>query len=243
MAAFGEPVDDKAELPSWAWLWLPPCLILAELAFRIIDEPLYRRLWHGEDGPMENGTVVLALPAIFVGILLARQVSAFPYRWVWGWMILTALGAFYFAGEELSWGQHWFGWATPETVGRLNDQGETNLHNMSSWLDQKPRLMLELWVLFGGILYQPWRRWRDLSLQPGHWAYWIMPTPIVLPTALLAILVKLPERLKDWFDIPFVPPLDIRHSETQEFYFALFLSLYLCSVYARLRRHQRMMRA
>ena len=35
----------------------------------------------------------------------------------------------------------WFGWETPEYIARINDQGETSLHNMSSWLDHNSPLI------------------------------------------------------------------------------------------------------
>jgi hypothetical protein len=38
---------------------------------------------------------------------------------------VIALAAFFFAGEEISWGQTYFGWGTPEN----HLAGETNLHN------------------------------------------------------------------------------------------------------------------
>ena len=49
-------------------------------------------------------------------------------------MQLALLGAFFFVafGEEASWGQHWFGFSTPEGLKKLNAQEETNLHNL--WL-------------------------------------------------------------------------------------------------------------
>ena len=43
-----------------------------------------------------------------------------------------ALGAFFVAGEELAWGQHIFGWSTPEALEAVNVQQETTLHNISS---------------------------------------------------------------------------------------------------------------
>lgn len=45
--------------------------------------------------------------------------------------LLLALFFFVAFGEELSWGQHYFGYATPESLAGLNQQGELNLHNLS----------------------------------------------------------------------------------------------------------------
>ncbi len=225
-----------ADLPAWAWLWFPPVMLLAELGTRLYDEPIYRRVWDSELGPLENGTVIVLLPGIVAGLLALRYRSLLPARWLVGWILLFVLGSVYLGGEEASWGQHWFGWQTPESLRALNDQQETNLHNMSSWLDQKPRLLLELWVLFGGILLPLWRGRVGVLLPPGHWGYWFWPSRALLPTALLAILINVPDRLNDWFGLPIPPPFDIRLSETQEYYFALFLGLYLCSIFVRLRR-------
>jgi hypothetical protein len=43
-----------------------------------------------------------------------------------------ALGALFVAGEEISWGQRLFGWSTPESLGAINHQDETNVHNIHS---------------------------------------------------------------------------------------------------------------
>lgn len=224
------------QLPVWAWLWLPIAAIVIELGFRMINEPLYRTLWQSELGPVETGTVVVLLPGIIAGLFALRYVRFLPTRWLAGWLVVAILGSIYFCGEEASWGQHWLGWETPEAMGNLNDQGETNLHNTSSWLDQKPRLALELGVLVGGLLYPLFLLAGRLprSNQATDPQYWLWPTGQQLPTAVLAIAIGLPQRLEKWFGWPIPYPLDIRASETQEFYFALFLALYLFSFQRRL---------
>jgi hypothetical protein len=224
-------------LPKWAWLWLPIAVLVVELAFRVINEPLYRRLWESELGPLESGTVLVLLPGLVAGSLALAWRDRLPTAWLAGWLLLIVAGSAYFGGEEASWGQHWFGWATPEGLRELNDQRETNLHNVSSWLDQKPRLLLELGVLVGGLLYPAYLRFRRRPRpnDPADYWYWLWPSRELLPTALLAIAIGLPQRLEKWFGLPIVPPLDIRASETQEFFFALFLTLYLCSFHLRLK--------
>lgn len=46
--------------------------------------------------------------------------------------LAMALGTFFVAGEEIAWGQHIFGWRTPEALKAVNVQQETTLHNISS---------------------------------------------------------------------------------------------------------------
>ena len=50
------------------------------------------------------------------------------------------LGLLFFVclGEEISWGQHLFGWQTPDVIRDLNYQEETNLHNMGVFHPRNP---------------------------------------------------------------------------------------------------------
>lgn len=221
------------------WLWFPPLLLIIQVTAYLIDRPFYNRWIDGELGLIEMGTVAVVLPGVVAGILIWRARRLLPTAWLSYWYLLVTLGCVYFAGEELSWGQHLLGWQTPESLQTLNDQQETNLHNISSWLDQKPRLFLELWVVIGGLIVPLWGRIKDSAPNSiKDWRYWFWPSQVCLLTAALVVLVKLPEKLNDWFDVPRPPPLDMRVSETQEYYFGLFLSLYLASVYVRLRHRK-----
>ena len=230
MAASAE--DPHNDLPSWLWLWFPPLLLIVQLAWRGYDYNAYRQLVESEQGLVELATPVVLLVGVFAGAALWWRRHKIAYPWVRVWLALVTLGCVYFAGEEMSWGQHLVGWETPAFLSNLNDQGETNLHNMSSWFDQKPRLALEIWVLLGGIAYPLLRSCRRTPALDG-WRYCFWPTKVVMPTAILALVVRLPERLKPVFDIT-VWPLEIRYSETQEYYYALFLSIYLLSLARRL---------
>ena len=153
-------------LPSWAWIWLPIASLAVELGFRMLNEPVYRILWQSELGPVETGTVVVLLSGILAGLIALQKVGKLPTRWLTGWLILAIVGSIYFCGEEASWGQHWLGWETPQAMSNLNDQDETNLHNISSWLDQKPRFLLELGILVGGLLY-PLYLWLRRRTRPS----------------------------------------------------------------------------
>ncbi len=64
-------------------------------------------------------------------LLRGRQHSEQHRREVWVWGFL-ALFFFVAAGEELSWGQHMFGFTPPQAVSQLSRQEEFNLHNL--WL-------------------------------------------------------------------------------------------------------------
>lgn len=48
------------------------------------------------------------------------------------WLAGFTLLCFVALGEELSWGQHVFGFETPNTFGDINNQGEVNIHNINA---------------------------------------------------------------------------------------------------------------
>ncbi len=125
------------------------------------------------------------------------------------------------------------GWGTPEWVKEVNDQRETNLHNTSSWFDQKPRVLLEIFIFVFGIFLPLKRKLQGIDLPREGWQYWLCPTMVCLPAAILAIFSRMPERIKTMFDMS-ENIVDIRTSEVQELYFAIFLMIYLLSIRKRL---------
>jgi len=64
--------------------------------------------------------------------------------------LLLALGTFFVAGEEISWGQRIFGWSTPDTLDAINHQGETNVHNIR-WVQTALGYVLLLGAAYGTI--------------------------------------------------------------------------------------------
>lgn len=222
-------------LPTWLWLWFPIALALFLLSLIVFYPHLIAPLINAEGGIVELATPLILLPAVISGVMSFRYISRLPARWLAGWIVIITAASLYFAGEELSWGQQLFHWDTPEAISELNDQDETNIHNISSWFDQKPRILLELWVLIGGVIIPLVYRYKSISLQVADWRYWFWPHINCMPAAVLAIVVKLPERYRDLGgELPYT--LGLRYSEMQELFFAVFLALYLLSVYRKLSR-------
>lgn len=224
------PPGDPDMLPSLWWLWLPIAAILALLAVDQLFPPGARSWVGSEQGLVEFLHVVLPLAGMLVALRMLFMPEQRQHPWLWLWLALAAAGSFYVAGEEASWGQHYLQWATPESWQAINDQGETNLHNTSSWFDQKPRILLELGVVIGGILI-PLAALRRPDIRRMRFAV-IFPPLICLPSALLAEIARASERLLDLLD----PGTQIfsRASEVQETYFYFFILLYLIVLRRRL---------
>lgn len=122
------------------------------------------------------------------GAYSTRTTSVPPRDSLLLWVAPAAIGAIYVAGEEASWGQHFFGWTTPEERGQVNDQNETDPHSVSSWLEPKRPGLLKIGAILGAIILAlaalcwPAIRRHRLGI--------LMPPLIGLPCALLAEIFR-----------------------------------------------------
>ena len=143
---------------------------------------------------------------------------------------IAALTCLYTAGEEMSWGQHFFHWNTPEYWALVNRQNETNLHNTYAIFEKYPRAILEIGMVVGGILipiaaaFAPRIRANRLSL--------FLPPAALMPTAIMAMAIKLADLL---FQKDYVGELMQRPSETIESYLYFFILAYLIVFSRRIR--------
>lgn len=137
------------------------------------------------------------------------------------WFFLASICCLYVAGEEVSWGQHIWDWATPDFWGHVNDQQETNLHNTSSWLDQKPRLILLLGIFCGGVIAPLLQKKNILKLPPS--LNIIMPSSKLGLIACFAFIPYIVEKIFELYDVR----IFVRFSEVQELYMFYFVLLYL----------------
>jgi len=182
----------------------------------------------GEAGIVENMTVLFLVVAIgfcVSGISTANRLGLSSLVKVW--LFIMIMGSAYFALEEISYGQHMFGWGTAETWKELNDQDETNLHNVHAMFDQVPRTLLTLGILIGGIILPLYRHFRGIQLEQSNRLYWQWPTLDCVTIGLLVILIR---PMLSVIDVDF-----INTGETKENLFALFILLYCVSIQQRLK--------
>lgn len=215
--------EEKLLSPLW-WLWIPlgvmivQCGLEAALPFPALDR------MHSENGPHETVQAIIMISAF--GVAVAGTIRFFLQRRMAlaGWFVLAALCSLYVAGEEVSWGQHLFDWGTPDFWSAVNDQQETNLHNTTSWLDQKPRAILLIGIAVGGLLIPLLRRHRP-GLLPQRFAV-IYPPSCLYVLALLSVVPHILEKiLEETVGTPFT-----RLSEVQELFMFYFVLLYLIAL-------------
>jgi hypothetical protein len=106
-----------------------------------------------EDSLFANLTVLFALITAFLfGTALIKSHSLFSKLI----LVLGMLLFFFFAMEEISWGQTIFGWETSEQWKELNHQNETNIHNLLNPYFTKIYMVfnffLTVWLLFSKII-------------------------------------------------------------------------------------------
>ncbi len=220
----------ERDLPKFVWLFVPVFVAVMPYIARFISLDTDRYMYT-ELGIIENITVVALLVAIIACFLFLKASTDFKFLKIW--MIIFLLGSIYYAGEEISWGQHYFGWGTPESWQSVNDQQETNLHNTAAIFDQIPRTLLSIAALIGGVLIPIYRRFKKHIPDKNSFFDWLFPTYVCIPAALLSLLVSWHEKLYKLLDINIPVVLDIRAGETKECLLALFMMVYALSVWYR----------
>jgi len=218
------PFADPGRAEAWWWLGVPLFVAVAAPVIYAIDRDFYNEAINQEGwGLLELAHVVIPLIAFVLAIAILRDPLVRRSVFLRLWIGLAALGSLYIAGEEASWGQHLIGWDTPEGWQAVNDQNETNLHNISSWLDQKPRLLMQLGIIVGGIVL-PLALPHLKALRASPLAL-IVPPKALMPTAVLALGWYLARDLQ-----PVMPEarfMVTRPSEVEETFLVLFVLFYL----------------
>ena len=223
----------RSRLSTDIWLWPPILWGIFQIVIEATLSPKVLSDLHSENGPHELLQFFILLIAFFVSLRTLQFMDRRRNPWLTAWMVLAAACCFYVAGEEMSWGQTIAQWHTPAQIAALNDQDETNIHNMSSWLDQKPRAVLEIGTIIGGLLIPLLRRIRP-SLLPARFNA-IYPTDAAVPTAAVYFVFKLAEAVSRHF---FHVNLFERAAEVSELYMYYFVMIYMLDMRHRLTREQ-----
>jgi hypothetical protein len=129
-----------------------------------------------EDHLVEWLQIVALVVAFGAYALLARHHWKAQRRVTAALSVLAMIAIVAVTGEELSWGQRVFGWATPAVIEAINAQGESNIHNIGS-IATASRLLQ-----FGAVGYGVFLPL--LALFPGmpgrlRYSYFVPPVALV----------------------------------------------------------------
>ena len=215
------------------------------ITVKCVNANIFIKYFQSEQGIIENGTFLILLFAVIITISVLKEINIKLRKGkLFFLFVFFLLGLIYFMGEEISWGQQWFKWDTGNFFNKYNDQSETNFHNINSWFDQKPRILLTIFVIFGGILSPFFIK--KINKGNDKNKFLIFPTICCFPTSIICLFFYLLDNLYKIFcsgtpgiDITckYIPQLFyFRTSEIIEIYISLFLLIYISSIYSRLKK-------
>ena len=102
-------------------------------------------------------------------------------------------GLIYYFFEEISWGQHFLKWDSPEFFLEFNNQKETNLHNISNLFNELPRTFLLIWCSFSFLIFQILNK----KIKNNSVRYFIYPNDNLKKISLLLIFFVTPDIFVD----------------------------------------------
>ena len=186
----------------------------------------FERYVHSEYGLYENLTVVFLLLAIILAVRIFSRLKSESLPLKKTILLGFTVGCVYFAGEEISWGQHFFLWQTPEAWEQINKQNETNIHNTYAIFDHFPRELL----IAGLVFYCAFLPLAALLpiLRNGYWEKrfaWLYPEPRLALVVGFMLLTRFPDRIVKIFSGINPIPYPINPKEFQELFIALTLLL------------------
>ena len=129
------------------------CLNVLFFGYLFVGDPwTFRSLVISEDGLVENLTAVWFLLAGLLLFATALVERSFFRRCIY---ILGGLAMTFVCGEEISWGQRIFGFATPDFLMGLNTKEEFNVHNIdpAGWTHIRRNGVLLLCMVTGAAFF------------------------------------------------------------------------------------------
>jgi len=216
-------------IPPLFWLWLPILWMAGQLAAEFIFPKEAVLNFHKENGIHEWLQFAFMIGVFILAVKTLKSMDRKNNKWLVAWIMGAAIGSFYVAFEEISWGQWIFNWSTPQELKEINYQGETNLHNTSKWLNQKPRLILEIGIIVGGIIIPA------LSMLKPKWLpkrfNIIYPPNFLIVIASIYTIAKFSHKFSRMI---FDEKIFQRSSEIEELYLYFFIFLYMIILHKRI---------
>lgn len=148
------------QLAPWAMrlLLLAPVLIMLIGASSALFGKNAYLLITGEDGIAENLQVLIYMVTFILALSATRRYWQAKERLIALLYIALCLGLLFLTGEEISWGQRLFGWGTTGVFAEINQQQETNLHNIKGVQDlfKWVQLLVGAYGLFLPLIVKRW---------------------------------------------------------------------------------------
>lgn len=216
---------------AWWWLVIPFACTLILFVINLISADFYDQYILPEGyGFLEFTQFAVLVAGFFLALALFRFPIVRTNKLLTAAAIVFALTCLYIAGEEMSWGQHFFYWSTPDYWAAINRQDETNLHNVSPWFNQRPRLILEIGIFVGAIALPLWQLAKGPFTHPLLALF--VPPVAALPVGLTYLIFKAVDHVTKRGHYKWLLG---RPNEAVEWTMYLFILFYLIVFYRRIR--------
>jgi len=160
-----------------------------------ICEVIFKNYWN-ENGFIENLQAIFVLISII--LLIKLKIKLKELNFIHLFIIIKIFALIYYLGEEISWGQHFFKWDSPIFFQEINNQKETNLHNISNLLDQLPRTLVYFWCAFSVILININKIKTKFN---SNFYLIISPDKLLIYISLLLLILSVPDIIVDLFNL------------------------------------------
>ncbi len=165
------------------FLYTPLVFLLAMFAFSIYASPLFSHLVK-EDGYLENSQAFLFfVSSVFFFISAKKFWNNKSTKHLSIIFLVLGIGLFFISGEEISWGQRFFGIETPESIKEINVQGEITVHNLNYFQYTLPFVLMlaSFYGAFSRIIVEKF-------FKKNNFLHLLTPPYFLIPTFIIMII-------------------------------------------------------
>jgi hypothetical protein len=185
-----------------------------------------------ENGVFELGTAAFFCAAGCLAIGLCLRTRGLVPNRLRAVLLLYALAAWFVTLEEISYGQHLFGWKCPPWFAEHSSKNEINLHNLyGNGLSNVMRGAADLGFPIAFLVVPLVAMMRANAYEPGRWSYYLLPRTELITLILVAQSLTLFENLSKWM---VGSSVFLRPGEVQEFFWAVAAAVYVVVLRQRL---------
>jgi hypothetical protein len=205
MPALSKPAD-PALSQSWFLAIALPLAVVAAYLVMISVAPRDAIPWlHEETGPVEVATALVFLAATILSMVMAIRIKKVdPARptYIVAAYVLVSLVSLFMLLEETSYGQHYFGFESPDVFQEHNKQQETNLHNLwndapSSTLRNIANIALPMLGIVLPLIITLRPNW---NYRRGSWSWYLFPRWELVLWVVLSMLISPIRKFGGWSD-------------------------------------------
>tara|TARA_B100001029_G_scaffold172082_1_gene169504 strand:+ start:15 stop:860 length:846 start_codon:yes stop_codon:yes gene_type:complete len=162
------------------------------------------KIWN-ENGLVETiQNIILFFSVIFIFRFIYIFKSNSKNNFFLIFLYFYFFGLIYYFFEEISWGQHFFFWDSPDFFIKTNNQNETNFHNISNLFNELPRTLLLIWCSFSFLIFKFIKQSKKIIFFKNF----ILPNNNLKKISFLLLFFTIPDLIVDKFDLHPGYPID-----------------------------------